>query len=130
MAAAPTASARRLQVLQYITEALQKLAATRDLAVVLLTPCVTRMHAESGATIMPAMNAQVWDQAISTRLVLFRDWIWRDSQPLSCRFVGIEKLNGKIIQGTIESVVAFNIGSVSSVPVHCGSQWFVSEELC
>ena len=111
--AAPSTSARRQQVIQYIIAALQKLAATRNLAVVVLTQCATRMQAERGATIIPAVNALDWDQGISTRLVLLRDWFWQDSRASSLRFVGVQKLNGRTTEDLAQGVVAFDIISVS-----------------
>jgi len=106
------ASARRAQVLQYITASLQKLAATRNLAVIILTQCATRLQAER-ATLVSAVNAGAWEQGVSTRLVLFRDWIWKDSQASSIRFVGVQKLDGRTFT-TLDNVVAFDIDSVWS----------------
>ncbi|KAK0637128.1 P-loop containing nucleoside triphosphate hydrolase protein [Bombardia bombarda] len=95
----PSQSARRLQVIQYIISSLQKLAATRDVAIVVLTECATKMQAGRGATLVPAINATVWEQGVSTRLVLFRDWVQVDERAAdatrSVRFAAIQKLNGK-----------------------------------
>ncbi|KAM0499328.1 hypothetical protein ACHAPB_005995 [Verticillium nonalfalfae] len=77
----PSLAARRLQTLQHVVSALQKLAATRNCAVVVLTQCATKMQAESGATLVPAINANVWEQGVSTRLVVFKDWAWKDGSP-------------------------------------------------
>ncbi|KAM0277136.1 hypothetical protein ACHAQH_006030 [Verticillium albo-atrum] len=86
----PGPAARRLQTLQHIVSALQKLAATRDCAVVVLSQCATKMQAESGATLVPAINANVWEQGVSTRLVVFRDWVWKDGSPSTTGLIGIE----------------------------------------
>ncbi|KAG7125065.1 DNA repair protein rhp55 like [Verticillium longisporum] len=77
----PSLAARRLQTLQHVVSALQKLAATRNCAAVVLTQCATKMQAESGATLVPAINANVWEQGVSTRLVVFKDWAWKDGSP-------------------------------------------------
>jgi hypothetical protein len=103
---------RRLQVLQYIVGALQKLAATQDLAIVVLTQCATKMQAERGATLIPAVNATAWDQGISTRLVLFRDWAPDRAESRAPHFVGVQKKNGKGHSGSLDDVTAFSINSV------------------
>ncbi|KAJ4294841.1 hypothetical protein N0V88_005077 [Collariella sp. IMI 366227] len=106
----PSTSARRLQVLQYIISSFQKLAATRDLAVVVLTQCATKMQAERGATLIPAINANVWEQGVSTRLVLFRDWLLQEgADARGPHFVGIQKCNGKNMVAVIDHLCAFEI---------------------
>jgi len=115
----PSLAARRLQVLQYIIGGLQKLAATRDVAVVILTQCASKMQAERGATLVPAINATVWEQGVSARLVLFRDWIQHSSKLQSLRFVGIQKVNGKARDTRSDSVYVFDITSTGLVLVEC-----------
>ncbi|KAK3374442.1 P-loop containing nucleoside triphosphate hydrolase protein [Lasiosphaeria ovina] len=117
----PSVSARRLQVLQYVIGGFQKLAATRDLAIVVLSQCATRMQAERGATIIPAINAGVWEQGVSTRLVLFRGWIQDASESRSVHFVGIQKLNGKASAAAVDGACAFNIEPSGLVSVDCDS---------
>lgn len=112
--AGPTPSARRLQVLQYIAGSLQKLAATRDVAVVVLTQCATKMQAERGATLIPAINANAWDQGVSTRLVLFRDWLWDGVEARGLHFAAVQKLNGKGTAAVVDKACAFAVGEVSA----------------
>jgi hypothetical protein len=100
-------------VLQYIITGLQKLAATRDVAIVVLTQCATKMQAERGAALIPAINANVWEQGIPTRLVLFRDWIQDGLDSRSLRFVGIQKIHGKGSKGLAAGPCAFKIEPVS-----------------
>jgi hypothetical protein len=106
-------SNRRLQTLQYTVSALQKLAATRNCVIAVLSQCATKMQSEKGATLIPAVNAGVWEQGISTRLVVFRDWVWNDGKPADVRFVGIQKLDGKTAQHAVDHLVAFKILTVS-----------------
>ena len=114
-------------MLQYIVGGLQKLAATRDVAIVVLTQCATKMQAERGATLIPAINAGIWEQGISTRLVLFRDWVEDSGDsdnkhgPSRLHFVGVQKLNGKGSSGLVDNVCAFGIqpvclASIDTVP--------------
>lgn len=116
----PPLAVRRLQVLQSIVGALQKLAATQDLAVVILTQCATKMQAEHGATLIPAVNATAWDQGISTRLVLFRDWAPDGAEPRAPHFVGVQKKNGKG-HSSLDDVIAFSINAGGLVSVDCDS---------
>ncbi|RYP55571.1 hypothetical protein DL771_012325 [Monosporascus sp. 5C6A] len=109
----PGPSARRLQVLQFLISALQKLAATRDILIIILSQCATRMQAEHGATLVPAINANAWEQGIAGRLVLFKDWTIRNGRLESARFTGIQKLDGRLLPGIIGPAFAFDIQSVS-----------------
>jgi hypothetical protein len=110
-------------VLQYIVSSLQKLAATRDLAVVILTHSATKMQAERGATLIPAINASVWEQGMSTKLVLFRDWLQDASETRGVHFVAIQKANGKGVDALIDSAYAFKVDEVSTM------SWLVSQLL-
>lgn len=105
-------SSKRLQMLQYVVSALQKLAATRDAAVVILSQCATRMQAERGATLIPAINANVWEQGIATRVALLRDWMWDDGQPHGARLAAVQKVNGKTAADGLDRLFAFSIDSV------------------
>ncbi|KAH8884726.1 P-loop containing nucleoside triphosphate hydrolase protein [Thozetella sp. PMI_491] len=116
---APNQSFRRIQALQHIVSRLQKLAATRNLAVVILTQCATRMQADRGATLVPAITANVWENGISTRVVLFRDWVWDGDKSEGLHFAGIQKLDGKGNYGAIEHIAAFSIKPAGLVPVSC-----------
>lgn len=85
-----------------------------------LTQCATKMQAERGATLIPAINATVWEQGISTRLVLFRDWLaQRGAEVRSVRFAAVQKLNGKDVSIAGSGLCAFTVQEVRwSVPVN------------
>jgi hypothetical protein len=119
--AVPSTSTRRLQILQLIISSLQKLAATRDITIVILSHCATRMQADRGAALIPAINATVWEQGIATRLVLFRDWSLQKGHVSGVRLVGIQKLNGKASAESIESALAFDVHDVGSDSFHISS---------
>jgi hypothetical protein len=80
--------------------------------VVLLSQCATKMYTEGGATLTPAVNAAVWDRGIATRVVLFRDWVWKTNEPTSIFLAGIQKLNGKLSAVSVDHVSAFHIDRV------------------
>lgn len=115
MGTGPSPSSRRIQILQYIVGALQKLAATRDAAVVLLSQCATRVQAERGATLIPAVNANVWEQGVATRVALYRDWVWSDGCTVGARLAAVQKVDGNISAEALEKVVAFEIESVGYI---------------
>lgn len=110
----PSTSVKRRQALQSIMKSMQTLASTRNCAVVLLSQCATRMQPGRGATLTPAVNAGLWEQGVSTRLVLFRDWVPGEGSKHSPVFLaGIQKLDGKAGQGhAVENVSAFSIEMV------------------
>lgn len=104
-------------MLQYVIAALERLAETRNLAIVLLTQCASRVQADGGgAALVPAINAVVWDRGIATRLVLFRDWAWKDGEAVGGRFAGIQKLNCSGGDAALSHVVAFSITEASLPP--------------
>ncbi|KAH8597302.1 P-loop containing nucleoside triphosphate hydrolase protein [Bisporella sp. PMI_857] len=74
----PNPSARKFPILQFIVNTLHSLAATHNLAVVVISQCVTKMRPGRGATLVPTINTPAWEQGLGTRVVLFRDWGWND----------------------------------------------------
>lgn len=111
----PTQASRRLQGLQFIITTLQKLAATKKCAVVLLSQCATKMRSEQMATLIPSINTTVWEQGVSTRLVLFRDWAWNASKSSSVFLAGLQKVDGRVAQEAVEHVSAFKVESVGYI---------------
>ncbi|KAI1176784.1 P-loop containing nucleoside triphosphate hydrolase protein [Nemania sp. FL0916] len=105
----PSPAARRLQVLQYLISGLQKLSATQDLLIVVLSQCATKMHVEHGAAISPAIGASSWEQGIATRLVLFQDWATVDSELRSIRLVGVQKSKNHVSPDGIGLLFPFEI---------------------
>ncbi|KAF5540977.1 DNA repair rhp55 [Fusarium napiforme] len=78
----------------------------------------SKSNKERGATLTAAVNASVWEQGISTRLVMFRDWAWQENNLTSVFLAGLQKLDGKACQEVVENVVAFKVelDGVSQVP--------------
>ncbi|KKA30788.1 hypothetical protein TD95_004360 [Thielaviopsis punctulata] len=123
---AQSPAAKRLQVLQLIVSSLQKLAATRNCAVLVLSQCVTKMDAGRGASLAPAINGTVWEQAMATRLVFFKDWFWKNDAKHEGRwqdpesfeevvFVGVQKVQGKTMLDAMERMIGFHIQSTGLV---------------
>lgn len=101
-----------MQALQTIMSLLNKLAATRNCAVVILSQCATKMQSEHGAALVPAVNATVWEQGISTRVALFRNWSWEDRKPHSVFLAGVQKVDGRMMMDVVDSASAFTVESV------------------
>lgn len=106
---------------------LSKLAALNNIAVLVTCQTATRMRAGLGAVLLPALSGTEWDNGISTRLVLFRDWPPPAHKDMSdadrqllgkVRYAGAIKVNGVTLAdiGTVGNVVPFTIQAVSGFP--------------
>jgi hypothetical protein len=71
------------------------------------------MRSQREAVLTPAINATIWEQGVSTRIALFRDWTWQGNKSASVFLAGVQKLDGKASQDVIEHVSAFHVGAVS-----------------
>jgi hypothetical protein len=99
------------------------MAALRDVALLVTCQTITRMRGTSRALLVPAISGVEWENGVSTRLVLFRDWVRqakaRDTADadklLRARFAGLVKVNGTALadEGGVGSVVSFAIENVS-----------------
>ncbi len=115
---APNPSARKFPILQYLITALQKLAATRNIAIVVLSQCVTKMRQGIGAILVPSINVTAWEQGLSCRVALFRDWGWddEDGKPVDdVRLVQIIKVEGVLVPESRPKIFGFTIDEVSQV---------------
>ncbi|OTA06566.1 rad55 [Trichoderma parareesei] len=102
----------------FIMTTLQKLAATKDCAVVLLSQCATKMRSEQRATLIPSINTTVWEQGVSTRLVLFRDWAWHGNKSSSVFLAGVQKIDGRAVQDAVDHVSAFKVEAAGISSIH------------
>ncbi|KAJ9669677.1 hypothetical protein H2201_000061 [Coniosporium apollinis] len=114
------ASNRRFAVMNDLMSKLGKLAALNNIAVLVTNQTATRIRPGLGAVLLPALSGTEWDNGISTRLVLFKDWpppahkdmSDADRQQLGkVRYVGAIKVNGVTLAevGNVGSVVSFTI---------------------
>ncbi|KAI9798794.1 MAG: hypothetical protein M1833_004625 [Piccolia ochrophora] len=67
------ASARRWAVMGDLAAAANKLAALQSIAILMISQTAVKMKADDGAILSPPLSTPVWDRAISSRIVLFRD---------------------------------------------------------
>lgn len=117
------AAGRKFAVLSELISTLAKVAALHDIALLLTCQTITRIRNGSRALLVPAISSADWESGISTRLVLFRDWIpaqgkWSDvdaNRLLKARFVGVLKANGAILtdEEGVGKVLPFAIENVS-----------------
>ena len=111
------AASRRFSVMSDFLSRLCKLAAMKNIAVLLISQSTTKIRSESGAVLRPALSTRAWDAGISNRVVIFRDWEviqdhqHREKQRKAIRYAGVQKLAnitheglGKVVSFTIEQV--------------------------
>lgn len=113
--AAHWASGRRWAVMGDLISKISRLAATKNIAILLTSQTTTRIRSETGAVLHPAISGTAWDTGISTRVVIFRDWMFRASEVGSqgkyipgVRFAGVMKAKGISYEG-VGRVVTFLI---------------------
>ncbi|RMZ92744.1 hypothetical protein DV736_g42, partial [Chaetothyriales sp. CBS 134916] len=64
---------RRIQTIEAFSSGLSSLAASRQLAAVVLNKCTTTQQPGTRAVLRPALAGQAWDSGIYARIVLYRD---------------------------------------------------------
>lgn len=104
-----------------VISSLSKLAAVKNMAILLTSQAITKITAETGAMLHPSLYSSTWESGTSTRIVLFRDWAFKSSEgPYhreyvpGVRFAGVLKAAGVSYAGA-GKVVPFIIEQV------CGS---------
>ena len=118
--AAHWASGRRWAVMGDLISKISRLAVTKNIAVLLTSQMTTRIRSETGAVLHPAISGTAWESGISARIVIFRDWMFRESEDTSsqgeyipgARCAGLLKAKGMSYEG-VGKVVSFVIKNVS-----------------
>lgn len=116
------ASSRRWAVMGDFISKIGRLAATRNIAILITNQTNTRIRSETGAMLHPAVSGTAWDSGIRTCVVLFRDWLFQPNDASSSqgnfvpgvRFAGVMRVKGVAYEG-VGKVVAFGIEKVSIV---------------
>lgn len=121
------ATGRRYAVMNSLISTLGKVAAMRDIPVLIMNQIVTRYRQNRSALLVPAMAGMEWDNGIATRLVLFRDWPpdpgrladlhLNDEKRRSIRYVGVVKIAGVGVSEAhgLGAIVPFTIENVSLI---------------
>ncbi|KAH7552342.1 P-loop containing nucleoside triphosphate hydrolase protein [Bipolaris maydis] len=113
------AAGRRFTIINELIAAFTRFAALHDLVLLVTSQTITRIRGASRALLVPAISGVEWESGVSTRLVLFRDWV-RHGKPTDksdaerlqrARFAGLVKTNGVALadEGGVGNVVAFTI---------------------
>jgi hypothetical protein len=71
-----------------------------------------------GAILVPSINVTAWEQGLSCRVALFRDWGWddEDGKPVDdVRLVQIIKVEGVLVPESRPKIFGFTIDEVSQV---------------
>ena len=124
--AAQWASGRRWAVMGDTISKISRLATTWNIAILLTSQMTTRVTSEAGAVLQPAISGTTWDTGVSSRVVVFRDWIFQATDAVSSqgeyvpgvRLAGVSKAKGVSYEGMTKAVM-FTIEKVSS-PDRCG----------
>jgi hypothetical protein len=117
------AAGRKFAVINELISTFTRFAALHDIALLLTCQTITRIRGASRALLVPAISGVEWENGVSTRLVLFRDWVQQGNvgdaadhlRLHKARFVGLVKVNGVGLtdEGGVGNVVPFAIESVS-----------------
>lgn len=68
------AAGRRFQIIENLAAAMSKMAALRNVAILVVTNATMSLKNSQKATLKPALSSQAWDSAIHTRVMLYRDF--------------------------------------------------------
>jgi hypothetical protein len=117
------AAGRRYAVINELIAILTKFAALHDIALLVTCQTITRIRGASRALLVPAMSGVEWENGVSTRLLLFRDWVRQTKSSETsdvdrlrkARFASLVKANGLALadEGGVGAVVPFTIEHVS-----------------
>ncbi|KAF2626490.1 P-loop containing nucleoside triphosphate hydrolase protein [Macroventuria anomochaeta] len=116
------AAGRRYAVINDLIATFTKFAALHDVALVITCQTITRIRGASRALLVSAITGIEWENGISARLLLFRDWVPQQGKVQDkvgaerlqkVRFAGLVKVNGVALadEGGVGNVVPFAIES-------------------
>lgn len=113
------ASSRKWSVMGDFVARIGKLAAIQNIVVLLTSQTTTKVRAETGAVLYPAITTKAWDVGVNYRIVLFRDLppsterdAIQDCPSDAVRFAAVIKAGGVSCDG-IGRVVPFRIEKVN-----------------
>jgi len=115
------AANRRWGVAGQLLSKLGKIAATKNLAVVVINQTTTHLRGMTGAMLGSAISGSTWDSGIYNRIVLYRDMVTGADvldipETQALRFAAVLKAAGKAVDesSAIDKVVPFAINIVRS----------------
>ena len=122
------AASKRFQVLESLATAMSKMAALRNIAVLVLTNATTSLKGSNRATLKPALSSQAWESAIHTRVMLYRDFAdeaqlaeVQNGAKLRLRYADVQRMERKeVFTSRIPFVIS--MGGLRELSVHVASQ--------
>lgn len=117
---------RRWNVTSDLANQLMKLATTRRLAVLAINQTHTKIKGQPRATLCPVLSGGAWENCISTRIVLYRDFcsVVEEDLPVlvNARFAEVMKRSGRILALRLEeNIVPYATESVSSLGIYAAA---------
>lgn len=117
---------RRWNVASDLANQLMKLATTHRLAVLAINQTHTKIKGQPRATLCPVLSGGAWENCISTRIVLYRDFyaVVDGDLPVlvNARFAEVMKRSGRILASRLEeNIVPFVTELVSSLRIYAAA---------
>ncbi|TQS34971.1 hypothetical protein Golomagni_04625 [Golovinomyces magnicellulatus] len=112
--------ASRFSIIQKLISTLQRLAATRNIAIVVTSQSVTKISPGCGAILAPAINTKIWEQGLRCRLSLLRDWAWEEKNEgwiENFRLARVTKAEGVVLPDDTERFVGLQLLQPGLVPL-------------
>jgi hypothetical protein len=108
---------------------LSRIASTQNIAVVLTSDVTTRFRQESRAMLVGSLGGKEWEESMSSRIALFRDFAPRNLNPETIieahddalfdrlRHAGVLKANGVVMieHDTVKDVIPFIISDTGTI---------------
>ncbi|OCT50835.1 hypothetical protein CLCR_08547 [Cladophialophora carrionii] len=108
------AASKRFQIMENLATAMSKMAAIRNIAIVVLTNATTNLKSSNRATLKPALSSQAWESAVYTRIMLYRDFVdeaqlaeAQEARSLGLRYAEVQRIAKKdFITNPVPFVIA------------------------
>lgn len=96
------ATSKRFQIIESLAAGMSKMAALRNIAMLVLTNATTNLKSSNRATLKPALSSQAWESAVHTRVMLYRDFPdreqlaeMRDKGAVALRYAEVQRMARK-----------------------------------
>ena len=124
----PWVSSRQWAIMGDLVSRLGKLAAIKNVSILLTSQTTTRLKAESGPVLQPTITGTAWENGVHCRILLFQDWLSSSddngidaNRVMSFRFASLIKARG-VSHDDLGKIVPFLITKVKNIGrslAHC-----------
>lgn len=109
---------RRPAAMADVGSKLAKLAVSKNIAIILTSTVATKIRVSTSALLRPALAGQEWENLVSVRLAMYRDWLDHFGSTTnvlarSSRFLGLLERGQNTQTGNLSQVIPFWIDAVS-----------------